>query len=92
MSKKATPKHFEEYGLRIQLIKHGVKVPHARLAGELCKKSKDTLLGIVKDYTAGKAPKLVSKTDIAEWIERVETLARGPHPDSKLTCKSPVHA
>ncbi|KAL1607164.1 hypothetical protein SLS59_002868 [Nothophoma quercina] len=85
MSKKATSKHFEEYGLRIQLIKHGVKVPHARLTSELCKKSKDTLLSILKDYAAGKAPKLVSKTDIAEWIERVETLARGPHPDSKLT-------
>ena len=95
-SNKITPKHFERYGLRVPLVKLGQKRLHARSTDELTVKSKQGLSDIVKDYAANKGPKLIkslaSKTALAEWIERVETLALGPHPESKLPCKSDSHA
>lgn len=93
--KKVTPKYYEEYGLCVPLIKHGQKRPHARAACELASKSKAGLLEIVKDLAPSKVAKLksASKSDILQWIERVETLALGPHPKTQLPCKStaPAH-
>jgi hypothetical protein len=94
VSKDGTPTHFEEYGLSIPLIKRGQRKPHARLARELATESKEKLSAIVKNYlpVTNKATKLLkslsSRTAIAEWIESAETLALGPHPKSKLACKS----
>jgi hypothetical protein len=69
-SKSATSQHLEEYGLRIPFIKHRRKVLHVRLTSELATECKEALLGVVKDYTANKAPKLskslTTKTSIAE--------------------------
>lgn len=88
---KAAKTHFEEYGLCVPLLKLGQKRLHARSVGELASKSREGLKVIVKAYADRQASKiiktLVSKTALAEWIERVETLALGPHPESKLPCK-----
>ncbi|KZM21957.1 hypothetical protein ST47_g6881 [Ascochyta rabiei] len=89
-SKNMIPKYFEEYGLRIPLVKRGQRVPHARLASELAMGSKEKLSAIVQNFlqAVSKATKLIktlhSKSAIAEWIESAETLALGPHPESKL--------
>lgn len=46
----------------------------------------------MKDYAANEALRLsksfTRKTNIAEWIGRVETFALGPHPKSNLSSKS----
>ncbi|KAJ4993953.1 hypothetical protein SVAN01_00430 [Stagonosporopsis vannaccii] len=80
--------HFEEYGLRVPLLHFGQKRLHARSVEDLAAKSKESLVVIVKAYADRKATKiiksLVSRTALAEWIERVETLALGSHPESKL--------
>ncbi|KAF1365473.1 hypothetical protein EJ07DRAFT_150968 [Lizonia empirigonia] len=92
------PKHFEEYGLRIPQIRRGQKVAHARLASELATSSKERLSAIVNDFlqNASKATKLIktlhSKSAIADWIEKAETLALGPHPRSELNCQSIVRS
>lgn len=87
---KSTSKFYEEYGLCVPLIKRGQRRPHARAACELASKSKAGLLEIVKDLAPSKVAKLkgASKSDVAQWIERVETLALGPHPTTQLSCKS----
>ncbi|KAF2633857.1 hypothetical protein BU25DRAFT_486860 [Macroventuria anomochaeta] len=81
---KAASKHLKNT-VRVPLVKHGQKRPHARSTSELAAKSKGALLGIVKDYAVSKAPKLIKslalKTAIAKWIESIETLALGPHPE-----------
>lgn len=93
--KKPAGAHFEEHGLRVPLLKLGQKRLHARSVEDLATKSKEGLVVIVKAYAEKQAPKilktLASKTALAEWIERVETLALGPHPESKLSCKWSDH-
>ena len=81
-----------EYGLRIPLYdKQGKKLLHARLASELEALGRNVLRRIVEMYDREKGYKLFDtlKTDtaVARWIERVETLALGPHPESTLPCK-----
>lgn len=88
------PRYFEEYGLRILQIRRGQKVAHARLSSELAKCSKEVLSAIVNSFlqNSSKAAKLIktlhSKSAIADWIEKAETLALGPHPKSELNCQS----
>lgn len=90
--KKSARQHFEEFGLSIPFVKHGQKLLHARSTEELETKSIIDLKRIVNSHYGKKGPKLikslVTKTAIAAWIERVETLALGPHPESRLPCRS----
>jgi hypothetical protein len=84
------PTRYQEYGLRIPLYdKQGKKLLHARLASELEAFGEKVLRRIVEMYD--KRFKLFdtfkTNTAVAQWIERVETLALGPHPESKLPCK-----
>ena len=86
------PTRYQEYGLRIPLYnKHGKKLQHARSAEELEALGRNVLRRIVEMYDRQNGYKLFDllKTDagVARWIERVETLALGPHPESKLPCK-----
>lgn len=86
------PTRYQEYGLRIPLYdKHGKELQHARSAEELEALGRNVLRRIVEMYDRQNGYKLFDllKTDagVARWIERVETLALGPHPESKLPCK-----
>jgi hypothetical protein len=86
------PTRFQEYGLRIPLYdKQGKKLLHARLASELEVLEKKVLKRILEMYDREKGSKLFetlqTNAAVANWIERVETLALGPHPESKLPCK-----
>ncbi|OSS53909.1 hypothetical protein B5807_00590 [Epicoccum nigrum] len=86
---KTGPTYFQEYGLRIpRYNKQGKEILHARLAKELEPLGGTILRRIVETYDRSNGYQLVKNltTDIAiaRWIERVETLALGPHPESKL--------
>src|SRR5690348_16334082 len=88
---KTGPTYFQEYGLRIpRYNKQGKEILHARLAKELEPLGGTILTRIVETYDRSNGYQLVKNltTDIAiaRWIERVETLALGPHPESKLLC------
>jgi hypothetical protein len=65
---------------------------HARLSSSLHNTNTDCLLDTVEEYAGVEKRKEFknadkSKAEIADWIEAKETLALGPHPRSKLTCK-----
>jgi hypothetical protein len=83
------PSYFEGYGLRVPLTRVGQKRLHARSASELTSKCKKDLFNIAKDITNGQASKLKfpSRSELALYIEKVETLALGPHPNTTLPCK-----
>lgn len=83
------PSYFGGYGLRVPLTRVGQKRLHARSASELTSKCKKDLFNIAKDITNGQASKLKfpSKSELALYIEKVETLALGPHPNTTLPCK-----
>ena len=86
------PTRYQEYGLRIPLYdKHGKKLVHARSAKELEALERKVLRRIVEMYDRQNGYKLFdllnTNAAVARWIERVETLALGPHPESKLPCK-----
>ncbi|KAF3011094.1 hypothetical protein E8E13_011292 [Curvularia kusanoi] len=87
-STKPEQAHFQKYGLDIPLSRYGKKCLHARSAQELETKSQIDLKSIVGRYYGKKSKRLAltlgTNLAIAEWIERVETLAFGPHPESKL--------
>ncbi len=89
-SRRFHQEYFVEHGLCIPLFKRGEKRPHARSAEDLTGKSKQSLTVIVKSYAQSRAPKLlktlISRPALVEWVEGAETLALGPHPESKLPC------
>lgn len=84
------PQYVEEHGLRVPLFRLKQKRLHVRLASEFASKSKKDLFNLAKDITNGQASKLKdpSRSELALYIERVETLALGPHPKTTLPCKS----
>ena len=100
--KKATPepftneRYYENNGLRIPLYdKSGRKKTHARHAQGLRKHNLDQLLDIVEEYAGtGKRKQFkdadVTKAEISDWIETVETFALPPNPKSKLSLPGPA--
>lgn len=87
--KKMAPAYFEDYGLHVPLRKFGQQRLHARSASELSGKNRQSLLTIAKDITNGQVSKVksASRGELALFVERVETLALGPHPKTTLPCE-----
>jgi hypothetical protein len=87
------PRFYEADGLKIPLYeKGGKRKVHARLSSSLRNKNLAQLLITVEAYAgAGKKQQFetasISKANISDWIEEVETRALGAHPKSKLTCE-----
>jgi hypothetical protein len=81
---------YERDRVRIPLYeKNGKKRKQARLTSSLRNKNTDYLLDQVEEIGGAAKRKEfkdadTAKFDMAEWIERHETYALGPHPNSKL--------
>jgi hypothetical protein len=84
---------FEGYRVRIPLYNNnGERKEYARLSSALCVKIRDQLLDIVEEYAGSDKRKQFidekqTKANIADWIEKAESLALGPNPRSELQCK-----
>jgi hypothetical protein len=89
-SKQPEARFYERDGMRIPLYeKNGKKRKQARLTSSLRNKNTDYLLDQVEEIGGVEKRKEfkdadTTKFDMAEWIERHETYALGPHPKSKL--------